>query len=154
MPVLPGTVSEPGSSEMIMSVWWPAALTAAACARHCVRGWLGDAHGLDLGDVELMVSELVTNACQHSGRPAGRVHLVAVCGPDRLRVEVTDAGGGTVPAPRRPRTGDVRGRGLLIVEALADNWGHIADPDTGARTVWFEVARSRRPVAVRCAPGT
>ncbi|WP_169809402.1 ATP-binding protein [Actinomadura chibensis] len=128
-----------------MSVSWPAGMTAAGCARRCVRGWLGDARGLDLGDVELMVSELVTNACEHSGRPHGRVSLVAVCGPERLRVEVTDAGGGTVPAPRRPDADDVRGRGLLIVAALSDGWGHLADPDTGARTVWVELARRPAP---------
>ncbi|WP_084263305.1 ATP-binding protein [Actinomadura formosensis] len=145
MPVLLGTVSGPGNNEMIMDVSWPAEEAAVGRARRCVRGWLGDVRGLDLGDVEVMISELVTNACQHSGaagRPGGRVRLVAVCGPDGLRIEVTDVGGGTtIPAPRRPNADDIRGRGLMIVEALADRWGHLADPDTGDRTVWVEVAR-------------
>lgn len=146
MPVLLGTVSGPCNNETIMDVSWPAEETAAGRARRCVRGWLGDVQDLDIGDVELMVSELVTNACEHSGatgRPDGRVRLVAVCDPDGLRIEVTDVGGGTtVPAPRRPDADDIRGRGLMIVEALADRWGHLTDPGTGARVVWIEVARN------------
>ncbi|WP_199487334.1 ATP-binding protein [Actinomadura spongiicola] len=128
---------------------WPAEESAAGRARRCVRGWLADVRGFDVDDVELMVSELVTNACLHSGvaiRPDGRVRLVALCWPNLLRVGVTDDGcGGTVPVARRPCGDEVCGRGLMILEALADRWGDFVDPDTGARTVWAEVSGGPRP---------
>ncbi|WP_211342909.1 ATP-binding protein [Actinomadura pelletieri] len=85
---------------------WPAENSAAGRARRCVRGWLADVQGLDVGDVELMVSELVTNACHHSGaatRPDGRVRLVALCWPNLLRLEVTTTGAGALSRWRGAR---------------------------------------------------
>ncbi|WP_344899498.1 ATP-binding protein [Actinomadura meridiana] len=135
---------------MLIDVAWPAESASVGRARHCVRGWLGDVQGLNVDDVELMVSELVTNACQHSGAAdssGGQVRLVAVCGSNRLWLDVTDEGrGATVPVPRCPSGDDDCGRGLMIMAGLADAWGHEVDPDTGARTVWVEVARRTRPV--------
>ncbi|RKS76393.1 hypothetical protein BZB76_1748 [Actinomadura pelletieri DSM 43383] len=33
----------------------------------------------------------------------------------------------------------------MILEALADCWGHVVDPHTSARTVWAEVSKTPRP---------
>jgi hypothetical protein len=55
------------------------------------------------------------------------------------RIEVTDAGGSTrpaIPGAGIDLNGD-GGRGLRIVDALADVWGH--DGDGTGRTVWFEI---------------
>lgn len=90
---------------------------------------------------ELLATEIVTNALQHTG---GGAVLTATLSPGpakRLRVEVHDSLGRR--PPRRP-PGGVRpaddatsGRGLLLVEALADTWGIQA---SGAgKTVWFEL---------------
>jgi hypothetical protein len=57
--------------------------------------------------------------------------------PSALRVEVSDRGPGFAPAPHRPSPVDAGGRGLFLVDALADRWGSA---DGGTR-VWFEVDR-------------
>jgi anti-sigma regulatory factor (Ser/Thr protein kinase) len=55
---------------------------------------------------------------------------------------VTDHGPGFEPAPARPGPDQVAGRGLFLVDALADRWGSA---DGGTR-VWFEVDRPVRDV--------
>ncbi|MFE4963291.1 ATP-binding protein [Streptomyces sp. NPDC056660] len=83
---------------------------------------------------ELLTSELVTNALVHTDREAV---LTAVVGPGQLRVEVRDFVG------RRPRvcapdTGDgTHGRGLVLVDSLADAWG--VQPHEVGKSVWFEL---------------
>ncbi len=60
----------------------------------------------------------------------------------RLRIEVTDTLGErlpSVPGAVKPPPGDAEsGRGLLIVEALADRWGVEAGP-VPRKTVWAEI---------------
>jgi serine/threonine-protein kinase RsbW len=90
------------------------------------------------GEALLCLSELVTNSIQHSrsARPGGRFTVRVTRTPGRLRVEVTDEGGPWEPRP----CGEVHGRGLQIVRALAARL-RISDPHTGspARTVTFEM---------------
>jgi anti-sigma regulatory factor (Ser/Thr protein kinase) len=86
----------------------------------------------------LLVSELVTNAIRY-GRPP--IHLRAFPQGQGLRVEVTD-GERRAPATnadRPPAKGDVAegGRGLLLVEGLADRWGWSAAGR--GKVVWFEL---------------
>lgn len=81
----------------------------------------------------LLTSELVTNAIQH-GR--GPVVMQAAVEAGRLRVEVTDADVTLIHA--QPATLDSdHGRGLYLVDALADTWG--ADHATTGKRVWFEL---------------
>ena len=100
-------------------------------AEWAVSDW-GFAHRCD--DVLLCVSELATNALLH-GVPPGRGFLlrVALCDGAVLRVEVQDSGGGV---PRIADVADEGGRGLLLVEALADKWG-VGERDPG-KSVWCE----------------
>ncbi len=83
---------------------------------------------------ELLTSELVTNALVHTDDGAV---LTATVGSGVLRVEVRDYVGG-VPRPRAPereeRTG---GRGLVLVQSLADDWG--VRPCERGKSVWFEL---------------
>ena len=84
----------------------------------------------------LLVSELVTNAIRY-GRPP--IHLRAARKGQGLRVEVTD-GERRAPAPASGRDGDdvpEGGRGLLLVEGLADRWGW--SPIGRGKLVWFEL---------------
>ena len=83
----------------------------------------------------LLVTELVTNAHQHAGSTA----LVDVLVDDRsLRVAVADEDP-TIPAPREIDLEAERGRGLLLVAALASRWG--AAPTDRGKSVWFELDR-------------
>jgi anti-sigma regulatory factor (Ser/Thr protein kinase) len=112
---------------------------AAAAARNALLA-LGDQ--LDeslLGDVRLLVSELVTNSVRHSGVDhTHRIQLRAEHAGRKVRVEVSDAGEGFEPVPRdldRTRPG---GWGLYLVDQLADRWGVEHD---GLTLVWFEIDR-------------
>ncbi|MER6678976.1 ATP-binding protein [Streptomyces sp. NPDC000983] len=83
---------------------------------------------------ELLTSELVTNALVHTDRDAV---LTATVGPDGLRVEVRDFVAGR-PRPRVPNADDgTHGRGLVLVQSLADAWG--VQPHGVGKAVWFEL---------------
>ncbi|MDW4908383.1 ATP-binding protein [Streptomyces sp. ADMS] len=83
---------------------------------------------------ELLTSELVTNALVHTDRDAV---LTATVSPRGLRVEVRDFVGRR-PRLRAPSTGDgTHGRGLVLVESLADAWG-VRSHGVG-KAVWFEL---------------
>ncbi len=83
--------------------------------------------------VELLVSEVVTNAVQHAASPG---ELEVRYDGDILRVSVSDLAGGE-PGPRRPGPDEPSGRGLAIVETVAARWG-VGHEDVG-KTVWFEL---------------
>jgi anti-sigma regulatory factor (Ser/Thr protein kinase) len=86
-----------------------------------------------LENVELLASEVIANAVLHSEAPCD----VAVTRTDeRLRVEVTDADP-CLPSVVEAGPNDESGRGLLLVNALADAWGTRLEP-TG-KTTWFEI---------------
>jgi anti-sigma regulatory factor (Ser/Thr protein kinase) len=87
---------------------------------------------------ELLVSEVVTNSIRHA-LAGGWVSVSRSA--QRVRVEVTDTGGGT-PTPRQAEPHEPTGRGLAIVEALADAWG-VVEPEGRGKTVWFELAIDR-----------
>ena len=82
-------------------------------------------------DVELVVSELVTNAMRH-GRGQITMHLEVA--PDRVVVGVQDQGAGR-PSPRQPDATDANGRGLALVAILATEWGVSPEPG-GGKVVW------------------
>ncbi|MFH8976658.1 ATP-binding protein [Streptomyces sp. NPDC017890] len=83
---------------------------------------------------ELLTSELVTNALVHTDDDAV---LTATVGPDGLRVEVRDFVGG-LPRPRAPEPEErTNGRGLVLVQSLADAWG--VRPHGVGKSVWFRL---------------
>ncbi|WP_073946440.1 ATP-binding protein [Streptomyces kebangsaanensis] len=88
----------------------------------------------------LLLSELMTNAYRHAKVSPGR-EIRARCvldGDGRLRISVTDAND-TLPMPREASPEDESGRGLALVEALADDWGAEPRPGGIGKTVWFEL---------------
>ncbi|MEV6972533.1 ATP-binding protein [Kitasatospora sp. NPDC093806] len=86
-----------------------------------------------LRDVELLSSELITNAVCHTHAPC----VVWVSwDSDRLRVEVTDVGH-ELPAAGGIDVDATDGRGLFLVAALATDWG--TEPDPAGKRIWFEV---------------
>jgi anti-sigma regulatory factor (Ser/Thr protein kinase) len=92
-------------------------------------------------DLRLCLSEVATNALLHAAPPACGFGVRLTVDREALRLEVHDRGGGS-PVRRTPGDGDCTGRGLLLVDELADDWG-VSDDPTG-KTVWliFKVARS------------
>lgn len=107
---------------------------AAARARRFVsdtmRGWgCVDA----IADAELLVSELVTNAVLHA---RSETSVTIERDGTTVRVSVCD------DSPARPRLRDygpeaVTGRGLVIVDRIAQRWG--VDPRDTGKCVWFEI---------------
>jgi anti-sigma regulatory factor (Ser/Thr protein kinase) len=92
------------------------------------RGWPG---GSEIA--ELLTSELVTNALVHTDHDA---ILTAAVGPRALRVEVRDFVG-RWPRTRDAECRDTHGRGLVLVQSLADAWG-VRAHGVG-KSVWFEL---------------
>jgi anti-sigma regulatory factor (Ser/Thr protein kinase) len=82
---------------------------------------------------KLVISELVTNAVLHGGRDAGRVTVIVGQEHDGVRLEVRQAKHpGFLPLDQEPGHLDPTGRGLMIVDALATEWG----VDTNTGSVW------------------
>ncbi|MFJ4004530.1 ATP-binding protein [Streptomyces sp. NPDC090023] len=89
-----------------------------------------------IDDITLCVSELATNAVRH-GSPAGHLFLVRVSvNESLLRIEVHDAGESR-PVLRAPADDDLSGRGLVLVDSLADDWG-TGPRDGLGKVVWIE----------------
>lgn len=90
-------------------------------------------------DLDLLTSEVVTNALKHAPvRAANTVSLEARVFEEVVRVEVTDQGSGfDPPSPGPPGELRQNGWGLFFVEQIARSWGVESPPST----VWFEVAR-------------
>jgi anti-sigma regulatory factor (Ser/Thr protein kinase) len=92
-----------------------------------------------MDDACLLVSELVTNAVQHSEsrRPGGVVTVTILDLASAIRIEVTDEGSvRSVPVVQDDFLADHR-RGLFLVQSVADDWGYEhRGPGT---TVWFRL---------------
>lgn len=92
-----------------------------------------------LGSVELLVSELVTNAIRHGDlREDDWIELLVEASEDSVWVGVADPGRGFRRFPNSPRPDHPSGWGLYLVNHLADRWGVERKDKT---LVWFEVRR-------------
>jgi anti-sigma regulatory factor (Ser/Thr protein kinase) len=90
--------------------------------------------------VRLLVTELVSNSVRHAGLSAADWITVLVWVEDGLvRGEVTDRGPGfDRPSFDQPPNG-TSGRGLYLVDALADQWGIERALDDQGWVVWFQI---------------
>ncbi|MEW1632582.1 SpoIIE family protein phosphatase [Streptomyces sp. NPDC093801] len=127
--------AQPGGGRLQQHVA-PGDPEALVAARHmigtAVRAW-GARSRAD--EIELVADELIVNALMHTDGPA-IVTLRALSGPQRrLRVEVEDR---SSALPRRREAGEagVSGRGLMLVDRLADVWG--VEPRGSGKCVWCE----------------
>lgn len=84
---------------------------------------------------ELVASELLTNALQHA--PRSELALTAAEGGGSLIIEVEDSGNPkSVPTVQQMVSEDAEsGRGMTIVEAVAESWSWRPLPD-GGRATW------------------
>jgi serine/threonine-protein kinase RsbW len=130
--------------------------TAVARARHHAHAlldrWRVPEHVLDTA--VLLISELATNAVTHTqpteetlcaepprAEPpcAGRHFMLTLwCLPERLLIHLYDQDR-TAPTPSLPALDSEHGRGLLLVDALSDNWGWLLPEPGIGKVVWAEL---------------
>ena len=114
-------------------------LDAMGQARRHVRDQLAVAlSASQLTAVELMTSELVSNAVKHADLMEGDlIGLDIYVEPQTVRVSVVDAGPG-FDLDGSTFGGKIGGWGLVVVDRIADRWGiHATHP----HSVWFEMDR-------------
>jgi len=102
--------------------------------RRFVRRVLTQA-GADAETPELLSSELAANAVRHGGTP----FTVVVSASPVVRVEVHD-GNAILPTLQAARGDDEAGRGLLMIQTLADRWGIEECAGGTGKAVWFEIS--------------
>jgi anti-sigma regulatory factor (Ser/Thr protein kinase) len=156
---LPGSAADLGSGAGTAGQDWPlvsslpplAALpTAPACARGHVRAVAHEWRLLDLVDTaELVASELVTNAVQASERLRLRAGLIMpvirlwlVSDQISMVIRVWD-GNDEMPVRRAADPDDIGGRGLMIIDSLAKDWG--AYRKAAGKVVWVMVSSPDDP---------
>jgi anti-sigma regulatory factor (Ser/Thr protein kinase) len=123
----------------------PVSDRAPARARAAIADVLLDALPAErVQDGQLLVSELVTNSVLHAGLTStDSISLVVTIDDLHVRIAVSDRGGGFEHRPD-PEAGErpfglwETGRGLSLVELLADRWGTGAGDGS---EVWFEIDR-------------
>lgn len=95
-------------------------------------------------DAVLVMSELLSNALRHAHPlPCGRLKATWHCSASHIEVAVSDGGAATEPRAGRPTLSSLGGRGLGIVEYLADRWGVRHEGE--ATTVWAVLTASWTP---------
>ncbi|WP_371519129.1 ATP-binding protein [Kitasatospora sp. NBC_01300] len=121
-------------------------------ARQLLRAYLA---ALPTGDryrdtAELLLGELFANAVQHTAdAPTDRLIEVrfALTGDHRLRLEVHDAGTGR-PSLHTPTPDDEHGRGVLLVNELAEKWGCCPRAGGVGKFVWALIAPAPAPATL------
>lgn len=121
-------MAEPAQIEL------PPRLDTAARARRHVRSWMVQWGLEELVDPALLLtSELVTNALLHAGT------TITVCverAGEGVRVEVGD-GSAVPPVRRRHSDSATTGRGVQLLDSLADDWGYQTVGN--GKIVWFHL---------------
>lgn len=112
---------------------------ARALARDALTGWGMESYA---DTVELLLSELVTNAVK-AGGPKAVIRIAIRATDDRLRIEVADGGSGR-PRVDAPDSDTENGRGLLLVSEISADWGsypvRLGSGAATGKVVWCEIA--------------
>ena len=116
-------------------VAFPSSVISARRARKLVRGMVTPyLPATKLDTIELLTSEVVTNAVVHAGS-SPIVEVTAESGTVRISVQDQNP---TWPMPREVAVDSTSGRGMALVDVMADGWGVERVADDGKR-IWFEV---------------
>jgi len=117
--------------------------SSAATVRSTIRHAL-HAFGVSkpvIDDAVLVATELVGNALRHaSALPSGDLEVCWEVDGERVTVQVTDGGGRQLPHMLTPDRDATTGRGLMIVDAVAEEWG-VESLSDGGTTVWASLLR-------------
>src|SRR4051794_25303886 len=118
----------------------PPAAPSIPVARRLVlellHAW-GAAHDPD--DAALLVTELVANVVDHVGGEAS-LTLELTSSEGWLRIAVRD-GSSVRPVVQELSRSRPRGRGLMMVQEIADRWG--SEDHQGGKRVWFELGPAK-----------
>ena len=131
-PARPARPAERHASRVRLATGPAAAAEARRRVRDAIRSWQIP---VDEDAALLLTSELVTNAVRHEAGEA--VMLVISCSRGRLRVDVHDTSR-SLPAVADVPADAETGRGLLLVETLADEWGFYRT--AAGKAVYFTLA--------------
>jgi serine/threonine-protein kinase RsbW len=115
---------------------FPGRAAQIARAREFTKRVLGPCPVTD--EAVLLVSELATNALEHTSTGDGGQFQVTIChNATSLLIGVSDNGSAKAPEPGPLDPESETGRGLGLVELIADRWGYCGGEH--GRTVWFEL---------------
>ncbi|MGW0207730.1 ATP-binding protein [Streptomyces sp. NPDC003233] len=117
-----------------LDVELPAVPQALQGLRRTVRRYLD----VPCADVQLCVTELVTNVIRHVGEGSAVRVRVARTDGNRVRVEVTDSAKEALPVSLASAPDDETGRGLALLDAVALRWS--VEQGVEGKTVWCELA--------------
>jgi anti-sigma regulatory factor (Ser/Thr protein kinase) len=119
------------TAEVRVTAEYRSAGVARRFLRATLDGW--DAAGFT-DNAELILTELVTNAILHAKT---EIVIRVDLGASALRLEVADRSP-RQPVARHYSAEATTGRGLSLVDALAERWG--VQPEVDGKTVWAELA--------------
>jgi anti-sigma regulatory factor (Ser/Thr protein kinase) len=115
---------------------FPGRADQIAHARDFTRRALGACPVLD--EAVLLVSELATNAIEHTATGnGGTFHVTIYQGKTWLFAAVKDDGSDKTPVSNAVDALTEDGRGLGLVDLIGHRWGHCGNEP--GRTVWFEL---------------
>ncbi|MEU7476186.1 ATP-binding protein [Lentzea sp. NPDC042327] len=129
-----------GRSSEHVDLVLPEGMMPLADVRAQVRRLLLGMHENVVVDVMVVATELVSNAYHHAAPPR-RVRVMSLPEREVVRVEVEDGTPGRFPQLGRMGFLGRRQRGLLLVNGLAQVWGHNRFPEF--KTVWADITTVR-----------
>ena len=107
---------------------------SVSVARQQLKTWMGEngGNGEAIEDARVIISELVANSIRHASPLSdGQIHVSWVLEPRGIDLSVTDGGSSTRPRKVNAPSSALAGRGMAIVEMLAQEWW---SERTGSRT--------------------
>ena len=131
-------VTRESDVKLELDVTRPVHPLVAVATRRCLDGLAAFLQSHQFDNLRLLVNELVTNSIRHAGSALGddRIRLRVMALSEVVHVEVCDTGPGFAPALGDADPEATSGRGLYLLDRIADRWGVRTDERA---CVWFEI---------------